>query len=315
MKMRWLKTLPWRVLLLCALGCGPTWPAAYQPYAPSDAEQQWDRAFALERAGETNAAAAAFDALCQQESPYVRACYDRVRVSFSFEDLPTAHARAEAFVLQHPEHALAPSAVDWMLEGAHTSDERLALIARLQTLAGNVQGTDVWDSILYRIARLFAQLHDAEREREALLQIRALGRWHSQLYDDAMWRLISLAAEAGDSSAEEALLREFVATIETSWLIGSYHSRWHDHALQRLGDLLKRNGDARAAFRVYRQLGRWHTSRLRASGLLHAAEMAHQLQRRRTACRYLQVLLVEEPDSRLCAAAMTQREAFGCLAK
>ena len=138
------------------------------------------------------------------------------------------------------------------------------------------------------------------------------GRWGSQLWDNAIWRLIDLRGEQGDHAAEERLLHELLDTREESRVIGRHNSPYHDDALLRLGQLHLERDEYQAAYRLFMELWRWETSRLRDEGLLWAAKTRLEQGRTRDVCRLLERLIKKVPDGAAVREARQLVGTVGC---
>lgn len=293
-----------RYLLLVATttlfigGCGGGYVSSpYQPHVPTAEEAEWDRYHAAEEEGSADEALAGYDEMCRRRPPYPRACYDLSRLLFELERFAEAREASTSFIVEYPEHALAPTAAKRL--GRHYAEAgRIAEgVAALTDLARTVDGTDAEDSVRYEIARLHRAAGDLAAEAAALQPIVAMDRWDSQLWNDAIWRLIEVRSEQGDRAAEERLLEELLDTRESSYLIGSYTTGYHDDAMLRLGRLRLDDGRLDEAYDIFIELSRWDTSRERDDGLLWAARARLAQGRERDACKLLGRLLEKMPDA------------------
>jgi hypothetical protein len=79
--------------------------------------------------------------------------------------------------------------------------------------------------------------------------------------------------------------------------------------------MLTETGDRKEAYRAYRKLARWKSSRLRDRGLLGAAEVQHLRGRHRSACRHLKTLVETLPESRLVNTAASRQLHWNCRIK
>jgi len=283
------------VPLVAAVGCGPA--GEYVPPGFSPTEAAWEQVHAEERAGSLGAAAEGYRALCEAEPEFVRACYDRARVLFDAGRTDEARAEALRFAIDHHESALAPVVVKRLSASYADAGEAETGVAALEDLASRTEGTDVWDSAIFEVARLHRSRGDAENESRALAKVVDLGRWGGQLWPDAIWRLTELASDRGDHAEEERLLEKLIAAREESRLIASYDTKFHGDAYLRLGKLLLDEGKLDPAYATFMKLAAWETSRKRDDGYYWAAVVRLRQGRAADACALLRVLLVKMPWS------------------
>jgi hypothetical protein len=280
----------------------------YFPSTPSPAEAEWERYHALERAGGFDEALAGYRAMCEGTPPYERACYDLSRLLFELDRHAEGRAATASFLTGFPENPLAQPAVKRLSRHHVDSGTVPAGIGVLGELADAVRGSDAEDSIRYQLARLHREAGHQGAEARELQRILKAGRWESQLWDDAIWRLIEIRREQEDQAAEERLLRKLLDTREESRLIGSHNSPYHDDALLRLGQLRLEQGEEQAAYRLFMELWRWETSRMRDDGLLWAAKVRLAQGRTRDACKLLGRLIEKVPDGGAVREARDLRE-------
>ncbi len=269
------KNLPPILALWVASWCqtcgGPH--GAYSPRVPGEDEVAREAVFALEKEGRTTEALEGYRVLCGREPPVARACYDRARLLFETGAVEAARADSGSFLRRFPGSALAQPAVKRLSRSFAEAGEADAGLSLLGRLSADLADTDAGDSIDREIARLHEGAGRPEAEREALERIVARGRWGSQLWDDAAWRLAVLAREREDPAGEERCLRRLVEAWEPSKVIGSHTSPHHDDALLRLGRLRAERGDRDGALGILLGLGDAGTSRLRDDALLEAARL------------------------------------------
>lgn len=301
------------VLSGCCLACGASdGTSVNRPSPLSPVEVAWERAHALEKDGNLEAAASAFAALCDGRDRYIRACYDRCRVLFELPDEASALQCASGFVNAHPNHGLAPAMArtigrTWKLdaryeEGAHA----------MGVIAASVAGKDVWDSIVYEQARLYRYAGRRDSEEATLMKIVDHGRWGSQLWDNAIWRVIAIANEKQNMEREEELLLQMLAAKENSRWIASYNSPYYDDALFRLGEIYISRNELERAFSVFKRLSGYDTSRLRDDAILQCAQIRKRMANMEAACDELRMLTEKMPDSSSARDAKKLFEDWKC---
>jgi len=285
-----------------ALGCGAAVDHdEYVPSQPSPAEVEWERCHQLERDGQTVDALACYQSQCAATPVYERSCYDRSRLLYAAGRTAEGRAATAEFLVRFPGNPLCQPAAKRLGRDYRTAGAYDAGAAELGRLAAATAGTDAEDSIRYELARLHREAGQLEAEVSELEAIVELGRWESQLWDDALWRLIEIQREQGRPSEEERLVRKLIATREEARLIGRHNSPFLDDAQLRLGQLLLERGEHRAAYRAFMDLWGWETSRMRDDGLLWAAKTRIEQGRTKDACKQLGKLLDKIPDGRRCA--------------
>lgn len=264
---------------------------AYTPSLPTQAEAALDAVRALEREGRTTEALEGYRALCEAGEPLPRACHDRARLLLRTGATAAGRGASLQFLRRFPDSGLAQGAVKRLARSFLDSGELEAGLEALEALSAELSRTDAADSVDREIARLHEHAGDVDGQRRTLLRIAARGRFGSQLWDDALWRLSRLEGEAGDAGAEERWLRELLGAREPSRLIGSYESPHHDDAQLRLGLLRAEAGDVPGALGILLDLGERETSTLRDDALFEAARLELARGERSGACDLLRRVL------------------------
>lgn len=276
-----------------ALACGPQRVAR----GPSPQELAWERAHDLEERGQDTEALAAYRKVC--DSGYDRGCLSEIRLLFDKDEQVTALGRVFLFFQRYPKSPQGSSMVDETARffSRHGRfDEGLRFLGRL---GDATLGLEAHDTVLYRSAFLARGMGDPERERVELEGLVALyGRWDSQLWDDAVWRLVRIAQARGDTKTQERWLMVMLDAQETSLFIGSYDSPYHDDALLMLGRLRARRGDLQGALELFYELAEIEKSRLRDDALFRAMEVSARAGAVDEACDAARRLLEDAPMSR-----------------
>ncbi len=286
----------WIAAAAALAGCGPP-HSAYLRTDETPEERAWEVNHAAESAGRIDEAIAGYRGQCDAKPSYARACYDLARALLDAGRDAEGREAAARFIAEHPSNTLVQAAASHLSRSYEEAGEAAAGAVALGELAARIRGKDGWDSVQHEIARLQRIAGNAEAEAEALHAIVARGRWNSQVWDDAIWRLIELAAARGDRAGEAALLEQLIATREPSHLIGSYNSQYHDDALLRLGRLYLDDGRLDRAYDLFMELARWETSRKRDDGYYWAAVVRVRQGKGGAACDLLRTLLEKEPGS------------------
>src|SRR5262249_46481869 len=120
------------------------------------------------------------------------------------------------------------------------------------------------------------------------------------LTDDALWHASVVAEELGDNQGAIAHLRAMLASREASDLVGSYERPRYADAQMRIAGLYRdKLHDHAAARREFHKLYADHqTSRLRDDALWAEARLAREDGDKGEACRLVERLRKEMPESR-----------------
>ncbi|MBN2344192.1 MAG: tetratricopeptide repeat protein [Deltaproteobacteria bacterium] len=276
------------VIVYMVTACGANnRESSYEPSVPTAAEKAWEVAHRLEGQGQSSEAIAAYHSLCNGVHAYSRACYDECRLTFDVGRISEGRFCADAFVRAHPDSALAPVAAKSIARSYRKEKAYEKGADALLYLAEQVQGTDVWDSLMYAVASLYRSAGSIAKEESTLMGIIEHGRWGSQLWDNAIWRVIAIQKEKKDDVAEEALIRKMLAAREDSRLIASYHSPYYDDALFRLGMIYLERGDDDNAYRAFKKLSTWKSSRLKDDAVVECARIKMKIGNKDDACELL----------------------------
>lgn len=274
------------------VGCRPRGNMTNPRYQPTQEEAAWDRHHRAEMDDRFDEALTGYLAMCRDAPPFVRACYDYARLHFDLDRVAEGRDIMSKTLSRYPGDGLAQSGVKRIARSYLDEDNVPGGVAALEKLAKDLRGTEIHDTILFEIARLqrFGDLTDDEiRTLEHLISM--YGRWKSQLWDDAIWRLAELYRTKGDIAEEKRLLLRLLDEKKPSWLLGSYTSPFHDDALLKLGELYEAEGKHHKAYEAYTALSNMKTSRLADSGVLGAARVKLALGARDEACRLLATIL------------------------
>ncbi len=291
-------------------GCGPK---HYPKYTPSPDEIEWNAHHTAEREERFEEARAGYQEMCSREPAYIRACYDIARLDFDRGETAEGRRSAVDFIRRFPDDGLAPVAAKRIARSHIKSGELKTGIEVLEELRVAVSQSDVHDTVLYHLSILqgrAGRVDDEARTLEDLLRI--YGRWDSQLWDDAIWRLIEIKRGQGDAKAEARLLERLLETRESSWVVGSYTSPYHDDALLRSGQLALERGDKKKAEKLFLELGDIETSRLRDESLISAAELFLERGQSKRACRLLGKIVREMPAASSVRRAKTLAAKANC---
>ncbi|MCP4601818.1 MAG: tetratricopeptide repeat protein [Proteobacteria bacterium] len=298
------------VIAIFMINCGG---GTHTPYSPTPDEAELDQCLLSEKTNRHHEAEACYSAMCEREPPYQRACYDLSRLLFEIGRSNEAQKKTSEFVLRFPEHALAPVAVKRLARTWAKGGEWDRGIDALEDLAEKTVKSDVHDSVLFHMAELQRKAGRPKDEAGTLRRlIDTYGRWDSQLWDNAIWRLIALNREQGERETEKRLLKRLLDTKEPSWFIASYDSPFHDDAMLRLGRISFEDDDYKRAGKLFSELAKHKTSRLRDEGLIGLAELRLATGRRKDACKLLKKIIVDIPDANTARKAADMSSANKC---
>lgn len=269
-----------RIRVLCSgiamlglfLGCGARQTSDSQGAARLEAE--WERCKQNEKLKNAQWVESCYGRLCDSPAPdsLPKACLSRVKWLFKNEEDAKARDLSVKFIEQHSNSAHAQSAVKKLTSSFLIQEQAAEGVNVLQNLARKVKDSEVHDTVLFALARLYRELGQPRDEEKTLRIITEVyNRWDSQLYDDAVWRLCQLLAAEQRTDEESTLLQGLLGSRETSLIIGSYNSPYFDDALLRLGQIAFEKDRYERANKYFMELSKIESSRLRDDALLWAA--------------------------------------------
>lgn len=292
------------LLLLFLSGCRPH--AAQLADPRSADEKEWDAAHDAENATQLNEARTAYFSLCEKDPPYVRACFDHARLLYLIEPVDSARAASVKTILRYPDTAFTQSLVKRLARSYRASNSAAQGLTVLAALDKQLKGSEVRDTILFEMARLAREQGDIDGETDSLATlVRTYGRWKSQLWDDAVWRLSEIGRETQRTDVEIAWLNKLSAAHESSRLIGSYTSPYYDDALFRLGEIHLNAGRLDAAGAAFSALSALSTSRMCDDGVLGLARVDLAAGRVREACEKLTKLQKKDGSTKQTAVNLS----------
>jgi tetratricopeptide (TPR) repeat protein len=152
------------LFLFVLVGCGPNKP--YPEYRPSALELEWDEYHRAELDGRTEEAEVGYNGMCSNDPPYPRACYDLSRMLFDVGRKEEARRASAVFIERFPDDGLAPSAAKRLARSYVEQQQWQEGISQLETLVVSCKDTDVHDSLLYQIAKMYSQSGNLEKDLE-----------------------------------------------------------------------------------------------------------------------------------------------------
>lgn len=289
------------VAILCVAGCRPSGPSTYRP---SPQEKRMDAAHQAEEQGEYKIAADEFFKLCNASPPYIRACFAQVQLMYKTRSIQEAREAAVALILRFPNEALAQKTVK-KLSRSYAKNGDMALgIETLYSLSEKLKGSDIWDTLLFQSAVLARAASYSKREERLLERIvQECGRFESQLWDDAVWRLSKIAEERKDLNHEKKWLMRLIDSHESSRLIGSYTTPYYDDSLMRLGAIYLKEGNTQEALKTFEVLSKRKTSPKQNQGRVGVARTLLLMKKKKAACQMLQVVIENGDRDRVVAEA------------
>ena len=300
-------------LSVVSCACRPTAPARYVPTVD---EAAWEAAHDAENLSDREAALRGYTRLCERPEPYVRACLDSVRLRFKLRPIEEARLSAIEFITRFPDEGYAQSAVKRLARSFSKNDEYEEGFSTLTALSDKVRKTEIRDTVLYETARLARKFGDGKSEENILkLLVKEYGRWESQLWDDAVWRLSEIARDNANREAEKKWLRTLLNVQQDSWLIGSYTTPFHGDTLLRLGYLLLGESKPTEALTLFEQAVELRGSRVVDEALLGAAKAHIALGQKSAACRTLAKVLSRDTSKRYLNQARTLELSLRCISR
>ncbi len=336
------------VLVACSLSaasCAPSRPAAFvdartaaqRAYAHgryAEAARHWQRAArasgtwqdrdeasyraatSLARAGQRQEALDALKVLVDERPRSrraARALYDRAHLELGRGNTALARSLFRRTVASYPRSGSARSAVHRLLTLADAEGGVEAAAREVEELLARFGRSAVSELLRYRRARLLEARGLHEQALAAYLDVAHRYPYpKGDFWDDALFRASLVEASLGRPARAVQHLRRMLAEREPSHLQGSYERPRFSEAQYRLGVLYRDHlNDPAQARREFAAVWRNHpTSLLRDDARWNEALLASREGDTRGACRSVDSLVRERPDSRyapcarlLCAAA------------
>jgi hypothetical protein len=228
---------------------------------------------------------------------------------------PVEQGRAAALftIEKFPDAAGVPSLAKRLAESYESGEQLERGAADFEGLAEATQGTEACDSVLWELARLRQRQGRTDAQKLALEKLVALhGRWTSQLWDDAVWRLAELAREEGDIETQTHWLKTLLKARRKSWLLGSYASAYDDEALLALATVYWDKGETAKAFRTIKKLRKHEHSRLRDDAAVQEAIWRHERAEIERACEAVMFVVQEMPSANQWRRAWQLAQQWKC---
>lgn len=242
--------------------------------------------------------------LCNASPPYIRACFDQVRLMYKTRSVQEARDASVELIMRFPNEALAPKAVKRLSRSYSKNDDIDVGIERLYSLSDKLERTDVWDTLLFESAALARVASHSEREQQLLERIaRNCDRFESQLWDDTVWRLSRIAEQQKDFNQEKQWLMRLIDSHKSSWFLGSYTSPYYDDSLMRLGSIYLKEGNTQHALDTFEVLSKRKTSRKQNQGRLGVAKTLLEMKKKKAACQMLRVVIENGDRNRVITEA------------
>lgn len=214
-------------------------------------------------------------------------------------------AELETVVVDFPDSGVARVALARLLRHDDTAGPEAAL-AHLDALLPRVRDKKVEEKARYERARRLEALARIEPARDAYLEVAA--KWaypFGAFNDDALFRAADIEESLGRPNEAIAILERLLSQREVSSFMGSYERPRYLPAALRIASLFEEKlGDRASArtalYRVYRD---FTTSTMRDDALWREAELWRKDGNPSTACKRLETLASEFPDSRYVPCA------------
>lgn len=234
-----------------------------------------------------------------------RAAYEHAVLTLQAGDVQGGSVELDALLRRYPDSGLSPAVlarrIVAMREGGET-----AVRAYLDGLIPKLQGTELGQYLHYEYARsLESDGHPADARARYLFVARRYPYPAGALWDDSLYRAADLDARLGDPRAAISHLEGMLAERETAHFIGSYEKGRFEDAAFRIGELQRDALHAPTAARrsFERFWSDFPRSRLRDEAAWQGATLAAEAGDQRGACRTLEALTREMPDSRYVGCA------------
>jgi TolA-binding protein len=188
-----------------------------------------------------------------------------------------------------------------------------ALAAKLGELQTRLARFDVADNIAYDRAMLFTR-HERDADAIAAFDALVAGWPRSSLRDDAMWRAAGMARAAGDFQGALRRLHQMVETRRDALITGSYNYLQLDDAQLLIGKIYidDLHDLVRAADAFSRLADDFKESTLRDDALLELVRVRRAQNDTVAACKTLERLVRDFPDSNHMRETQTQKAELDC---
>jgi TolA-binding protein len=188
-----------------------------------------------------------------------------------------------------------------------------ALAAKLAELQTRLARFGIGDNLAYDRAMLLTR-HERDADAIAAFDALVAGWPRSSLRDDAMWRAAGMARTAGDFQGALRRLRQMVETRRDALITGSYNFLQLDDAQLLIGKIYidDLHDLVRAADAFSRLADDFKESTLRDDALLELTRVRRAQNDTVAACKTLERLIRDFPDSNHMREAETQKSELDC---
>jgi tetratricopeptide (TPR) repeat protein len=286
-------------------------------------EALYASADALFRAGKTDAALAAFDALAKKRPPGERtflSAYRAARIRIAQGHEAEGYAALEAIFREDPEGGISHRALRAVVDHVEESKGKAAALAWESALQPTFDGNRLGEEICYDVARRNEDLGNASGALTGYLSCAEKYPYPTgALWDDSLWHASLLHEQLGDPNAAVEDLRRMLKVRESSSFNGTYDRPRMPFAQLRIAELQRdKLADHAAAHASFRKvLDDFPRSILRAKALFESAKMSHEDGDESTACGLANELVDDFSDTRwarkadeTCAAVAPKAEAL-----
>ncbi len=270
---------------------------------PHDAsEADYRRAATLERAGELDAAAAAYRAIERSRSERAdRAAFARAELSLRRGELQTGYDLLRAAFLRFPNSGMARRAARTTLARTAETRGEPAALAEARALAERLRGTELEETLWWEHATRVEQAEQGEKALTAYLELaRRFPYPRGAYWDDALLAAARLELEFARPERAIAHLERLLRERESARISGSYERKTFAEARFLIAEIardrLRDPVRARAEFR--RVFVDHPTTRLGDDALFEAALIALAERDQRGACETARLIVDRAAESR-----------------
>jgi tetratricopeptide (TPR) repeat protein len=261
-------------------------------------------ASALQRAGRTNEARAAYEAL-EKLSPTgeraARCAYEVASIEIEHGDEQRGWQMIESVMRRYPGSGLAKRALQRYVKHLDDTQGDAAGLAYLRANMAWLRSNDMGEDATYGVADHLERMGKLAEARDTFVECATAWPYPGgALWDDALYRASLLDEKLGDPRAAIARLDTMLVEREVSTFSGSYERPRYARAQMRKAELYRDAlHDHAAARREFRKLfDEFTTSLLRDDAMWEAAKLAAQDQDTDAACESMKLLAKTIPDSR-----------------
>lgn len=267
---------------------------------------QFRVALTHELAGETDAALEQYDRIAS--TPRSRFDHDAGRAMLHAaelrrtDDIVQWRALLEGVITTFPDTLAADDALTALRRSYDDVSDGMGQVDHLARLFVSLRDSEIGDNLAYWVARVVDErLADCPEAIELYAVV--IQNYHrSALVDDSTWRTALCLRDLGRIDAEYAILADFFAAREVSFVMADYESDYYRPALRRMAEIHEERQQWAEAVGIWELYLDKYPLTLRFDDTLYHIMELHQRAGDRDAMEHVQRRLERDwPDSRFTA--------------